>query len=152
MNVKLIIVAMSLLATSVLFTSCGKEEVEVIVDSSQPMGDFTSLRMGSIVEQNGTGSKGVVSLGEDDQNITFVKFSTDFMTVLATGTVTVYLSTSNEFKADPANGNPNIKLIGTVLKNGEQYIKIDSTVDSKYTHLILWCGSANIPFGYAELK
>ncbi|MCB0649360.1 MAG: DM13 domain-containing protein [Saprospiraceae bacterium] len=130
--------------------SCTKEEVTV--DSSKPTGDFSVTKSGSIVEQNSTGSKGSVQLGKDGSNNYFVKLGQDFTTVLATGTVTVYLSTSNTFKADPGNGNPDLKLIGIVQKNGEQYLKLSSAPESKFTHLILWCGSASIPFGYAAMQ
>ncbi|MBK8389500.1 MAG: hypothetical protein IPL23_09615 [Saprospiraceae bacterium] len=81
-----------------------------------------------------------------------MKLGSDFTTVLATGTVSVYLSTSATFKADPGKGNPDLKLIGIISKNGEQYFKMTTAPEAKFTHLILWCGSANVPFGYAMLQ
>ena len=143
----LLIVTMITLST----IACTKSN-EIIIDSSTPQGEFITARTGSIVEQNSTGSKGRVQLGKDSKGTDFIKFGSDFNTVLATGTVTVYLSTSNIYKADPGKGNPDLKLVGLVNKNGEMYLKLNSTVESKFTHLILWCGSANIPFGNAELK
>ncbi len=142
----------TLLSAIAIFTACKKETEEVLVDSNLPQGALTVSRSGSITEQNATGSKGAVQLGTDTKNIQFVKFGADFSTVLATGTVSVYLSTTKDFVADPANGNPNLRLIGIVQKNGEQHFKLDPNADAKFTHLILWCGSANIPFGFAELK
>ena len=133
-----------------LIISCTKEEVTI--DSSKPSGNFTASKTGSIVEQNSTGSKGMVQLGKDESNTYFVKLGQDFTTVLATGTVTAYLSTSSTFKADPANGNPDLKLIGIVQQNGEQFLKLSSAPESKFTLLILWCGSASIPFGYAAMQ
>ena len=134
-----------------ILSSCTKEEI-VTVDSSLPSGAFTPAKSGNIVAQNDTGSKGSVQVGKDGSSTNFVKFGSDFNTVLATGTVSVYLSTSQTFKADPGNGNPDLKLIGIISKNGEQYFKLPSSPDAKFTYLILWCGSANIPFGYASLQ
>lgn len=141
-----------LAATVLSFTACEKETEEVLVDNSVPQGAFTVSKMGSIIEQNGTGSKGAVKLGTDANGVQFVQFGADFQTVLATGTVTVYLSTSQDFVADPGNGNPNLRLIGIVQKNGEQYFKLDPKAETKFSHLILWCGSAAIPFGYTALN
>ncbi len=131
--------------------SCSKD-TEVLIDTAAPQGAFSVTRSGTIVEQNSTGSKGAVQIGKDSKGTDFIKFGSDFTTVLATGTVSVYLSTSNTFKADPGKGNPDIRLVGFITKNGEMYLKLNSAVESKFTHLILWCGSANVPFGNAELK
>lgn len=140
-----------LFALAMVISSCSKEEI-VTVDSSLPNGTFTVSKTGNISSQNDTGSKGKVELGKDASGTNFVKLGSDFTTVLATGTVSVYLSTSAAFKADPGNGNPDLKLIGFISKNGEQYFKLSSTPESKFTHFILWCGSANIPFGYAQIQ
>lgn len=139
-------------AAALVFTACEKETEEVLVDNNLPQGALTVTKMGSITEQNGTGSKGSVKLGTDTKGVQFVQFGSDFQTVLATGTVTVYLSTSQNYVADPGNGNPNLKLIGIVQKNGEQFFKLEPKADTKFTHLILWCGSANIPFGFTALN
>lgn len=131
--------------------SCDKAE-DVIIDSSLPQGTFTVAKRGTIVEQNATGSKGAVELGTDGENAQFLKFGSDFATNLGTGTVTVYLSTSDTFTPDPANGNPDIRLVGFVTKNGEQYFKLSPNAEAKFTHVILWCGSANVPFGNAAIN
>ncbi|MDZ4680155.1 MAG: hypothetical protein SH848_18305 [Saprospiraceae bacterium] len=152
MRFKTVLFSTFLAATTLLFTACEKETEEILVDSNLPQGMLTISKSGSIIEQNATGSKGAVQLGTDTEGVQFVKFGTDFQTVLATGTVTVYLSTSKDYVADPANGNPNLRLIGIVQKNGEQYFKLDPNADARFTHLILWCGSATIPFGFASLN
>ena len=139
-----------LFAISMFATSCTKEEI-VTVDSSLPSGAFTVSKTGNITAQSDTGSKGKVEVGKDASAVNFVKLGSDFTTVLATGTVSVYLSTSATFKADPGKGNPDLKLIGIISKNGEQYFKMSTVPEAKFTHLILWCGSANVPFGYAML-
>ena len=148
---KLFIILLSFIMVSFM-SSCTKDAVEVIVDTSLPQGTFTSAKSGSIVEQNGTASKGAVTLGTDAKGTQFVKFGSDFSTVLATGTVTVYLSTSDMFKASPSTGNPDLRLIGQVSKNGEQYFKLDPKADAKFSHIILWCGTAAIPFGHSKLN
>ena len=151
MKLKLLFFLLITLSSTVFFTACEKE-VEVLVDSSQPQGAFTASKSGTIVEQNATGSKGAVQIGTDTKSVQFLNLGTVFVTNLATGTVSVYLSTSETFKADPAKGNPDLRLIGTIARNGEHYFKTDPTVQSKFTHLILWCGSANVPFGNAKLQ
>jgi len=138
----------------VLLVSCGGEDDPdpVVIDSSMPQGTYTAAISGTFVEQNDTGSAGTAELGVDSEGTQFLHFGTDFTTNLGTGTVTLYLSTSETYKADPGNGNPDLFLIGAVKSNGEQYFKLDPAAASKFTYVILWCGSANIPFGYAELQ
>ena len=138
--------------------SCSKDDDSdpvtqtITVDSSQPMGTFNVMRSGSFVEQNSTGSQGTAELGTDDNGTSFLRFGSDFMTELGTGTVSVYFSTSMDFNPDPMNGNPDLSVVGAVSDNGEMFFKLSGSVDPKWTHVILWCGSANIPFGYAELQ
>jgi hypothetical protein len=137
---------------SILSLSACSDDDVLTIDSAKPEGTFTIARDGSFMEQNSTGSMGTAALGSDSQGTEFLKFESDFNTNLATGTVTVYLSTSMTYMADPGNGNPDLLLVGIVNKSGENYFKIDPAAPSKFTHVILWCGSANIPFGYAELN
>ncbi|NJL75872.1 MAG: DM13 domain-containing protein [Saprospiraceae bacterium] len=132
--------------------ACDEDDEAQVIDSSLPSGNFSVQRTGVFTAQNGTPTAGRAELGTDGSNTTFLRFGTDFTTQLATGTVTVYLSTSQNFVADPGNGNPNLKLIGIVNKNGETFFRLDSAIESKFTHVILWCGSANIPFGFAPLQ
>ncbi len=137
---------------SVAFFSACEKEVEVIVDPTKPQGAFTVSKSGTFTEQNATGSKGAAQLGTDEDGVQFLKFGSDFSTTFATGTVTVYLSTTMTFTPDPGNGNPLLRLIGPVSKAGENYFRLDPVADAKFTHVILWCGSANVPFGYAKLQ
>ncbi|UII34155.1 DM13 domain-containing protein [Fulvivirga ulvae] len=136
-----------------VFMACGDDDTEeVLIDTSMPQGAFTATTDGTFVEQNDTGSTGTAELGTDENGTQFLRFGSDFSTTLATGTVTVYLSTSSEYKADPGSGNPDLRLIGPVSSTGENFFKLEPAAASKFTHVILWCGSANIPFGYAELN
>lgn len=139
----------SLMVLAFLSTACGEE---VIIDPTIPTGTFSVARSGSIVEQNGTGSTGAVELGTDEDGEQFLRFGDDFTTNFATGTVTVYLSTSDTFTADPMNGNPDLTLLGVTKTGGEQYFQVSPATTDNFTHVILWCASANIPFGNAELN
>jgi hypothetical protein len=96
---------------------------------------------------------GTASLGVDTQGKEFLSFSSNFNTALSTGTVTVYLSTSATFMPDPANGNPNLLVLGPVRSSGENFFAIPTgSSTAKYTHVILWCGSVGVPFGNARLQ
>ena len=137
----------------VIGVSCNDDDPEVItIDPTRPEAPFSVSSMGNFVEQNGTGSTGTAELGTDADGVQFLRFANNFNTNLATGTVTVYFSTSMDFVPDPANGNPDLRLVGPVQQSGENFFRIEPALDSKFTHVILWCGSANIPFGYAELN
>lgn len=133
-------------------SSCSKDAETITVDSSQPNGTFTVNKSGTFVAQNSTPTAGMAQLGTDSKGVQFLKFSSSFTTQFATGTVSVYLSTSMNFVASPGTGNPDLKLIGPVLKAGEVYFKIAPAADAKFTHVILWCGTASIPFGNAPLN
>jgi Electron transfer DM13 len=133
-------------------TSCTKDAVTVTVDSSKPDGAFTVTKSGSFTAQSSTPTAGMVQLGTDSKGVQFLKFSSDFTTQFATGTVSVYLSTSMTWVPDPGNSNGNLRLIGPSLKAGETFYKLDPKADAKFTHVILWCGTAGVPFGNAEIK
>ncbi|MDZ4751079.1 MAG: hypothetical protein SGI87_05650 [Flavobacteriales bacterium] len=141
---------------ALLFTSCEKETETitntVMVDTSQPRGTFTVSKSGALVEQNSTGTAGVAQLGTDEDGVQFLKLSGGFTSNFATGTLVVYLSTSMDYVADPGNGNPDLKLIGNVNSGGDRYFKIAPASGSQFDHVILWCASASIPFGYAALN
>ncbi|WP_437398598.1 DM13 domain-containing protein [Flagellimonas lutimaris] len=156
MKRKKIVLASIFAAFSLVLTSCSDDDddnTEIItVDSSAPVGTFAVSREGTLVAESGTPTQGTVQLGEDSQGTNFVRFSDDFTTELGTGTVAIFLSTSEVYTADPANGNPDLRLIGNVSSNGEMFIKLDQAPESKFTHIILWCATASIPFGNAELQ
>jgi len=143
----------SVMAIALLFASCKKdtETVTVTVDPTNPVGNFTASKNGNLTAQNGTLTTGAIQLGTDTQGSTFLRLGSNFTTKLTTGTVTVFLSTSATYMANPGTGNPALKLIGIVSSNGEKFFKITETVPSNFTHVIIWCGSANIPFGNGQL-
>jgi hypothetical protein len=140
----------------VMMVSC-KKETETItetvtVDSSQPRGAFSVMKSGTLMEQNSTGTSGVVQLGTDEDGTQFLKLTNGFTSNFGTGTLVVYMSTSMNYVADPGNGNPDLKLIGNVSAGGDRYFKIAPAAGAQFDHVILWCASAGIPFGYAALN
>ncbi|MEB2775164.1 DM13 domain-containing protein [Algoriphagus sp. D3-2-R+10] len=133
--------------------SCSEDNDPITIDPTRPTGTLNVARSGSFVDQNAAGSMGTAALGLDSQGKEFLQFSTDFNTALATGTVTVYLSTSDTFMPDPGNGNPNLLLVGPVRMAGENFFAIPAGISTaNYTHVLLWCGSVGIPFGNAPLQ
>jgi hypothetical protein len=133
--------------------SCSEDPDPITIDSTKPAGALNVLRSGSFVDQNAAGSMGTAGLGTDTQGKEFLQFNQAFNTALATGTVTVFLSTSATFMADPANGNPNLLALGPVRSAGENFFAIPTGQSTtKYTHVILWCGSVGVPFGNARLQ
>ncbi len=149
---KSVLILMVLGILSIGFMSCEKEETPEPIDTSLPTGMLNVQKSGDFVAQNGTPTMGTAAIGLDEDGDNFLRFNNGFATELATGTVSVYFSTSENFVADPANGNPDLRVVGAVSKNGDNFFKLDGPVDSKFTHVILWCGSASIPFGYAPLQ
>ena len=141
----------ALLAAAMLASCTKTETVTVTTDSGVP-DVFTKLKGGTFVADKAASTKGMVQVGTDSKGQYFAKMTSDFVTEQGTGTVTVYLSTSAEFKASPGTGNPDLKLIGTTTKNGEQYIKLTGAPEAKFTHVILWCGTAGVRFGYAPVN
>jgi hypothetical protein len=141
--------AMLMLALTIAFTGCKKDEV---IDPTVPNGDFTVSKTGTFVAENGSGSAGKIELGTDEDGTQFAKMGSDFKTNLATGTVVVYLSTSATYTADPGAGNPALRLIGNIKANGEQYIRLSPAAESKFTHVLLYCASAGVQFGNAALN
>lgn len=133
------------------FSSCDDEETIVTIDSAQP-NNFVAARSGTLVAQNGTPTTGTVELGEDADARTFLRLADNFTTEQGTGTVTVYLSTSDTFTPSPGTGNPDLILVGALNTNGEQFFQINRDVPASFTHVILWCASANIPFGNAPIQ
>ncbi len=136
-----------------VLVGCSDDETETItIDTSLPVGNFEVDRQGDLVAESGTPTKGTVQLGTDSEGADFLRFSSDFTTELGTGTVGIFLSTSATYTTDPANGNPDLRLIGNVASNGEMFVKLNSAPEAKFTHIILWCATASIPFGNAELQ
>ena len=135
------------------FFACEEDSQDVVmIDTSMPTGELSVMRSGTFVDQNSSGTMGMASLGTDEDGTQFLRFSPDFETKLTTGTVTVFLSTSDTYVADPGNGNPDLRLLGSIAMSGESFFRIAPVAESRFTHVIVWCASAAIPFGYAPLQ
>lgn len=148
---KKIILASIVIATTV-FTSCKKETTTVTADPTKPDGAFTVSKTGSLVAQNGTPTQGTIELGTDSKGVTFLHLGANFKTELGTGTATVYLSKTMTFSASPGSGNPDLKLAGIVAGNGEAWYKFTAAPSTTLGFVIIWCGTANIPFGNGKLN
>ncbi|MBE0393141.1 DM13 domain-containing protein [Flavobacterium sp. PL002] len=149
----LTIIALAFISLSIV--SCSSDDTETVtvqVDSTQPTGQFTATQTGTLTAQNGTPTAGKIEIGTDTSNNTFVHLGSDFTTELGTGTATIYLSKTATFTASPGTGNPDLKLIGIVSQNGEAYYKVNGTIPTDLQYVIVWCGSANIPFGNGKLQ
>lgn len=149
---RIFIAILALAITTIISCSSDSENTASEVNSSSPVGAFTVSKSGNLTAQNGTPTKGKIEIGVDSQNTSFVRLGPDFTTELGTGTTSVYLSTSKTYTASPGSGNPDLKLIGIVTKNGEIYYKVNGAIENKFSYLIIWCGSANIPFGNGQLQ
>ena len=140
------------LLAAAMFASCTKTETVTVTTDSGVPDVFTKLKGGTLIADKAGNTKGMFQVGTDTKGQNFAKFSSDFVTEQGTGTVTVYMSTSADFKASPGTGNPDLKLIGSISKNGEQFIKLTGAPEAKFTHVILWCGTAGVRFGYAPVN
>jgi hypothetical protein len=107
------------------------------------------LKTGSLTAQSSTNTVGMVSLVKDKENKYFVRLSESFTTKFSTGTVTVYLSTGQNLTL---NSPGSFQLVSIVGKPGEQFFALPALPDAKFTHSIIWCGAAAIPFGFAPLN
>ncbi len=138
---------------AIAFTSCKKDDTTTVtIDSAQPNGAFTATRAGNFVAQNGTPTQGKAEVGTDASGVTFLHFASNFKTEQGTGTTSVFLSTSATYTANPGAGNPDLQLAGIVRKDGEVYYKMNGPIAAKFTHVVLWCASANVQFGNAKLQ
>jgi hypothetical protein len=97
--------------TTLTIVSCSSDSESTTVDSALPVGAFYSYKTGNC------------SNPQPKENWNWCRQSKynlctpcSLTTELGTGTTSVYLSTSNTFKASPGTGNPDLKLIGIVTK------------------------------------
>jgi hypothetical protein len=112
-------------------------------------GPFKVVLTGDLVRQSGTNTTGMVQIVEDNSGAFFVRLSENFNTKFSTNTVTVYLSTSATLRL---NESGSFEKIGGVNRAGEHFYKLDDFPEEKFTHGIIWCGAAGIPFGNALLN
>ncbi|GMQ31596.1 hypothetical protein [Algoriphagus confluentis] len=142
------------LLLSFILSSCGSDSATdtdpSIPDNSQEVsGTVQVIRGGNLTAQSSTNTRGMVDIVKDQQNRYFVRLSDSFTTKFSTGTVTVYLSTGQALNL---NSQGSFQLVSVVGKAGEHFFALPSKPDDKFTHGIIWCGAAGIPFGFAPLN
>ena len=117
------------------------------VISNNPIGAFTVQRTGIFVTQaSSPATSGTVQIGTDAAGVQWLKFNANFVTETASGAAVVDLSKGSVY------ADNTVIAIGAINKIGEQYFKITTPVGNEYTHVIIWCMAAKIPFGNAPLK
>ena len=120
---------MAIAAATIAISSCKKTET-VTEFSNLPIGTVTTLKTGTITQQNAPGTpptSGTLILLQDSKGNQFIKFNADFTSGFATGTVTVYFAKTNQEINVQRNGGTtagNVKALGFVNKAGEQYIQL----------------------------
>lgn len=143
---------MAVIAT--FFMSCSdsdkKDKLPNMPDSSDMVtGQIQVLQAGPLSAQSSTNTRGMFQIVEDEDGKFFVRLTDDFTTKFSTGTVTVYLSTSESLDLDQSGS---FQLVSIVGQAGEHFFALPSVPDAKFTHGIIWCGAAAIPFGFAPLN
>ncbi|MEB2775161.1 hypothetical protein SYJ56_07570 [Algoriphagus sp. D3-2-R+10] len=112
-------------------------------------GNLDVIKKGTFTSQSGSNTKGMIALGSDVKGDFYVQLSNDFNSSFHTGTVTVYLSNSSNLTLTESSS---FQLVAVVDEGGEHFFKLPSFPDAKFSHGILWCGAAAIPFGFAEFE
>ncbi|MEO5996200.1 MAG: DM13 domain-containing protein [Chitinophagaceae bacterium] len=143
---------------AISFSACSKTETETVY-SNAPVGAATSLKTGTITQQNAPGTpptSGTMSVIQDSKGNQFVKLDANFTSGFSTGTVAVYFAKTNgEIKAQRNGGTTatNVRALGFVSKAGEQYISLASTgLFTGYSFLVFYCETAEVNFGSAALN
>jgi hypothetical protein len=150
--IKLILPLIALIITASCDSGSMNDSDQMVVKPADPVavtGPITVLRTGSLTAQSSTSTKGMVQLVTDKDGKYYIRLTEDFTTKFTTGTVTVYLSTSDKLQLSVADS---FQLVAIVGKAGEHFFPLSGTPNSKFTHGIIWCGAAAIPFGFAPLN
>jgi Electron transfer DM13 len=145
-------------AAAISMSSCKKTETKTEF-SNLPIGTVTSLKTGTITQQNAPGTpptSGTLSLLQDSQGSQFLKLNSDFTSGFSTGTVAVYFAkTSAEIKNQRNGGTTagNVKAIGFVNKAGEQYLQLPMAGSATgFSFVVFYCETAEVNFGSASLN
>ncbi len=132
------------------FISCQKDDtVDSPSNPGMPSGMFSANRSGAFMEQNGYNAEGTAQLGSDEANTQWLRLASDFNASLSTGAVTVYISQNQNLTLNAPNSFRRLDLVTTP---GEHFYKVEPAVGNDFKFAILWCASAGVQFGNAELK
>lgn len=119
------------------------------VDEVAVTGPITVVKTGTLTAQSSTNTLGMFQLVTNAEGKYFVRLTENFTTKFSTGTVTVYLSTSDRLQLSTSG---TFQLVSIVGKAGEHFFPLTAAPNAKFTHGIIWCGAAAIPFGFAPLN
>ncbi len=117
-------------------------------NSTMPVGVFSVSRSGVFQKQNGYNAEGTAQIGTDDAGNQWLRLAPDFNATLSTGAVTVYLSQNQNLML---NTPGSFRRLNLVTKPGEHFYKLDPAAGADFKFAILWCASAGVQFGNAEI-
>ncbi len=150
-------IVMFSVATLIAIAGCKKDDPAPAqtVFNVGPVPPTTTLRTGTLTAENATPTAGSVSIVRDANNEEWISFGSNFTSTFATGTVAVYLAKSNarigSQRTLPPPPVPNILSAGFVAVNGAQSIKIRAS-STGFSHVVLYCETAEINFGNAAMN
>ena len=143
---------------STFLSACSKTETTTEF-SNLPIGATTSLKAGTIVQQNSPGTpptSGSLAVIQDSKGNQFLKLDASFTSGFATGTVAVYFAKTNgEINAQRNGGTTpgNVLALGFVSKAGEKYFQLAGTgLFTGYSYVVFYCETAEVNFGAAPLN
>jgi hypothetical protein len=134
--------------------SCSKDDVNTDTGQNSGMNPDNVVEISKILEgkftgQNGYKAEGTATLGKTSNGDHYIRLQNDFNASFATGSVTMYLSSSANLKL--ADNTTFIKL-ATINKKGTHDFKLASQPNASFLYVIVWCSPAAIQFGVAEMK
>jgi glycine betaine/choline ABC-type transport system substrate-binding protein len=141
-----------LVLVTLCMSACSKDEATTPPDNGGGMTTdttFVAQVTGTFLAQNGYQAEGTVQLGADDITPAIIKLDANFKASLQTGAVTLYLSKNQQLKLSEA---ASVQRIALITKQGAQQFALAAKPTSDFKYAILWCASAGVQFGNAELK
>jgi hypothetical protein len=130
--------------------SCDKEDVQVDNGGSVETTEMTTkLSSGTFNGENGYAVSGTAALTKSSVNKYFIEFADSFKSSFAAGSVALY--TSSTAKLDLGKSSTFSKF-GVTNKNGKQTYELGADFNLNQKYVIVWCFSAGVQFGSAELK
>ncbi|MCY7421329.1 MAG: hypothetical protein LH478_06245 [Chitinophagaceae bacterium] len=152
------IIFLLMAVASVSFIACEKT-VTVTEFSTQPIGAVTTLKTGTITQQNAPGTpptSGTLSVVQDSKGNQFLKLDANFTSGFATGTVAVYFAKTNGEIKNQRNGGTtatNVLAVGFVGKAGEKYFQLSSAgLFTGFSFVVFYCETAEVNFGSSPLN
>ena len=135
------------------FIACQKDDVTspdpvTSGNSTMPIGAFSVTRSGVFQKQNGYNAEGTAQIGTDNAGLQWLRLASDFNASLSTGAVTVYLSQNQNLML---NTPGSFRRVSLVTKPGEHFYKLDPAAGADLKFVILWCASAGVQFGNAQI-